>query len=150
LGRFFTPAEDKAPGVHPVAVITYDCWQKRFAADPQAVGKSALINGRNFTIIGVAPPHFYGTEISLRAEIWFPLMMLAQIEPGSDYLNNRGANNFFLQGRLKSGVTLAQAEGALRNIAAQLAREFPNENEGRTIMLSPPGLFGAFLRDPVK
>jgi predicted permease len=149
LGRFFTPADDKAPGAHPVAVITYDCWQKRFAGDPQTVGKSVLINGRSFTVIGVAPPQFYGTEISFRVEIWFPLMMLAQIEPGSDYLNNRGVNNFFVQGRLKPGVTLAQAETELRNSAAQLAREYPDENKGKTITLSPPGLLGAFLRGPV-
>jgi predicted permease len=149
LGRFFTPADDQAPGAHPVAVITYDCWQKRFAADPQTVGKTVLINGRSFTVIGVAPPRFYGTEISFRAEVWFPLMMLAQIEPGSDYLNNRDASNFFVQGRLKPGVTLAQAESALRNIAAQLAREFPKENEDKTLTLSPPGLLGTFLRGPV-
>ncbi len=149
LGRLFTPNDDKAPGAHPVAVITYDCWQKHFAGDPQAVGKSILVNGRSFTIIGVTPPGFYGAEIGYRTEVWFPTMMLAQIEPGNDYLEDRDSSNFFVQGRLKPGVTSRQAEDALKTIAAQLAREHPKENEGKTIMLSPAGLFGAFMRGPI-
>jgi predicted permease len=149
LGRFFTPDDDKAPGAHPVAVLTYDCWQKRFAGEPQTVGQTILVNGRNFTIIGVAPRGFYGSEIGYRPEIWFPVMMLQQIEPGSDYLESRDTSNLFVLGRLKPGVTIHQAESALKIIAAQLAREFPKENEGKTIALSPPGLFGAFMRGPV-
>src|SRR6266540_923352 len=149
LGRFFTPEDDKAPGAHPVAVVTHDCWQRRFAGDPNIVGKNVLVNGRSYTIIGVAAPGFYGAEIGYKTEMWFPMMMLAQIEAGRDYLNDRGTWNFFVQGRLKPGVSVAQAEAALKNIAAQLAREFPKENEGITIALSPPGLFGAFMRGPI-
>jgi predicted permease len=149
LGRYFTQADDQAKGAHPVAVITYDSWQKRFAGDPQAVGKDVIVNGRPFTIIGVAGQGFYGTEIGYRPEIWFPSMMLPQIEPGNDYLDDRDSSNFFVQGRMKPGVTIAQTEAALRNIAAQLAQEFPKENENRTVVLSPPGLFGSFLRGSI-
>jgi predicted permease len=148
LGRFFTPDDDKAPGAHPVAVITYDCWQKRFAGDPKVIGKTVIINGRNFTIIGVAPQGFYGTEIIYRPEIWFPAMMQEQIENWSA-LETRGQPAFFTQGRLKPGVTLSQAEAGLKTIAAQLAREFPNENEGMTVTLSPAGLLGARMRGPI-
>jgi predicted permease len=77
------------------------------------------------------------------------MMMLAQIEPGNDYLEDRDSANFFAQGRLKTGVTTSQAEAALKSIAAQLASEYPNENENKTIELSPPGLFGAFMRGPI-
>lgn len=149
LGRYFTQEDDKAKGAHPVTVITYDCWQRRFAGDPQTVGKSVIVNGRPFTIIGVAGQGFYGSEIGYRPEIWFPSMMLPQIEPGNDYLDDRDSYNFFVQGRLKPGVSFAQAQAALRNIAAQLAQEYPKENEGRTIELSPPGLFGSFLRGSI-
>ncbi|MBS1807338.1 MAG: ABC transporter permease [Acidobacteria bacterium] len=149
LGRFFTPQDDLMPGAHPVAVITHECWQQRFGADAAIVGKQALINGHSFTIIGVAPPGFYGTEVSFKVEMWFPAMMLTSIEPGRDYLNARDTANFFVQGRLKPGVTLPQAEAALKNIAAQLAREYPADNEGLTIALSPPGLFGTFMRGPL-
>src|SRR5262249_7795046 len=76
LRRFFTPDNDKSPGEHPVAVLTYDCWQKRFAGDPRATGKTVIVNGRNFTVIGVAPQGFYGSEILYRPELWFPMMML--------------------------------------------------------------------------
>jgi predicted permease len=149
LGRFFTQDDDKAPGANPVAVITYNCWQKRFAGAADAIGKRVIVNGRSFEIIGVAQKGFYGSEISYVTEMWFPIMMLAQIEPGSDYLENRDSANLFVQGRLKPGVTTQQAESALKSVAAQLAAEHPNENEGKTIELSPPGLFGAFMRGPI-
>jgi predicted permease len=148
LGRFFTPEDDKAPGAHPVAVITYDCWQKRFAGDPKVIGKTVIINGRNFTIIGVAPQGFYGTEIIYRPEIWIPTMMQEQVE-GWTALETRGNSTFFAQGRLKPGVTMSQAEAELKVIAAQLAREFPNDNEGMAVTLSPAGLLGAWMRGPV-
>jgi len=148
LGRFFTPDDDRTPGGHPVAVLTYDCWQKRFAGDTQVIGKTVIINGRNFTIIGVAPQGFYGSEIIYRPEIWFPAMMQAQIDGWSE-LETRGEPIFFAQGRLKPGVTMPQAEAELKNIAVQLAREFPNENEGMTVTLSPAGLLGAWMRGPI-
>ena len=149
LGRFFTQEDDKSPGAHPVTVITYNCWRKRFAGAADAIGKSVIINGRSFSIIGVAQQGFHGSEISYVPEMWFPMMMLAQIEPGNNYLEDRDSANFFVQGRLKPGVTTPQAEGALKSIAVQLAREYPNENENKTIELSPPGLFGAFMRGPI-
>lgn len=149
LGRFFTQEDDKAPGAHPVAVITYNCWQKRFAGAHDVVGKNVIVNGRSFSVIGVAQQGFHGSEISYVPEMWFPMMMLAQIEPGDNYLEDRDTANFFVQGRLKPGVTTPQAEAELKAIAAQLAREYPNENENKTIALSPPGLFGAFMRGPI-
>src|SRR5215468_8489762 len=148
LGRFFTPDDDKSPGAHPVAVLTYDCWQKRFAGDPQVIGKTVIVNGLNFTIVGVAPQGFYGSEIIYRPEIWFPSMMQAQIE-GWSTLEKRDESTFFVQGRLKPGVAMSQAEAELKTIAAQLAREFPNDNEGITVTLSPAGLLGAWMRGPI-
>ncbi|HLF82954.1 MAG TPA: ABC transporter permease, partial [Blastocatellia bacterium] len=78
LGRFFTQEDDKAPGAHPVSVITYNCWQKRFAGAADAIGNCVIVNGRSFEIVGVAQPGFYGSEISYVPEMWFPMMMLAQ------------------------------------------------------------------------
>src|SRR6185295_8811915 len=149
LGRFFTQQDDKAPGAHPVAVITYNCWQKRFAGSTDVVGRNVIVDGRSFMIIGVAGQGFHGSEISYVPEMWFPMMMLGQIEPGGDYLENRDNANFFVQGRLNPGVTIQQAETQLKTIAAELAREYPDENENKTITLSPPGLFGAFMRGPI-
>src|SRR5262245_1309540 len=148
LGRFFTADDDRAPGAQPVAVLTYDSWQKRFAGDSQVIGKTVIVNGRNFMIIGVAPQGFYGSEIIYRPEIWFPTMMQEQVEGWSE-LENRGEPTFFTQGRLKPAVTMSQAEAELKTIAAQLAREFPNENEGITVALSSAGLLGAWMRGPI-
>ncbi|MCG3161863.1 MAG: hypothetical protein JMDDDDMK_03078 [Acidobacteria bacterium] len=148
-GRLFTMEDDKAPGAHPVAVLSHDCWQRRFGGAANIVGQTALVNGREYTIIGVTPAGFHGVEIAFQAEMWFPLAMSGQIEPGRDYFKARDTFNFFVLGRRKPGVTTAQAEAALKNIAAQLAREYPKENDGLTITLSPPGLFGAFFRGSV-
>jgi macrolide transport system ATP-binding/permease protein len=149
LGRFFTQDDDRAPGAHPVTVLTYNCWQKRFGGSADAIGRKVIVNGRNYTIIGVAKPGFHGSEISYVPEMWFPTMMLSQIEPGSNYFENRDSANLFVQGRLKPNVSSAQAESALKSIAVQLAHEYPDDNENKTIELSPPGLFGAFMRGPI-
>ena len=149
IGRYFTQDDDRAKGAHPVTVLTYNCWQKRFGGSPDVIGRDVIVNGRSFQIIGVAQPGFQGSEISYVPEMWFTMMMITQIEPGDDYLENRDSNNLFVQGRLKNGVTSPQAEASLRNIAAQLASEHPNENENKTVELSPPGLFGAFMRGPI-
>jgi macrolide transport system ATP-binding/permease protein len=149
IGRLLTPEDDKAQGAHPVTVISYDCWQKRFAGDPNIVGRSVLVNSRGFTVIGVAPRGFYGAEIGYAAEMWFPIMMLDDIVKWGSDLWDRSGQSYMAQGRLKSGVDMAQAEASLKAVMAQLAREYPNENDGRTILLSPPGLFGAYLRKPV-
>ncbi len=148
LGRFFTADDDRTPGAHAVAVITYESWQKRFAGDPRVIGKTLIVNGSNFTIIGVAPQGFYGSEVIYHPEIWFPTMMQKQVE-GWSALESRGESTFFVQGRLKPGVTISQADAEMKTIASQLAREFPIENEGMTVTLSPAGLLGAWMRGPV-
>jgi predicted permease len=149
LGRMISPEDDRAPGAHPVAVLSHKCFERRFGADPSVVGRELIVNGRSFTVIGVAPPGFIGLEVNYVPEIWFPLMMQSEIRPGREWLNNRKREGLFLAGRLKPGSTAAQAESSLKIIAAALAREYPNENEGMSIELSPPGLFGALGRGPI-
>jgi putative ABC transport system permease protein len=149
LGRLLTPEDDKAEGAHPVMVISYDCWQKRFAGDPKVVGRSVSVNARSFTIIGVAPPGFQGTEIVCLAEMWFPIMMLGDIVKWGQDLWDRGGQSYLVQGRLKDGINMAQAEASLKGVMSQLAHEYPNDNGGNTIMLSPPGFFGSWYRGPI-
>jgi len=140
LGRAFLPEEDQTPDSHPVAVISYDCWQHRFGGDPQIVGKSVEFNGRPFTIIGVAPKGFIGTEVAYDPEMFIPVMMAKTIEPGSTWLDKRGSNNLFTVGRLKPGVSFAEARAELETLTAQLAKDYP-DNVGRGIRLGKPGLF---------
>jgi len=149
LGRAISPDDDRMPGAHPVAVVSYTCWQQRFGGEPEIIGKHVIVNGRSFTIIGVAPRGFYGTEVVSALELWFPMAMQAQLETGNDWLEKRGVENIFVQGRLKPGVTSAQAQTMLNSIAVQLERESPDVNEGKRVTLSPPGLIGLALRGPV-
>jgi len=149
LGRYFRPEEDQTLSAYPVAVISYGCWQKRFASDTNVVGKQLSINGRSFTVIGVAPKDFRGTEIAFVPELFFPMMMAREIEPGSNWIESREDSNIFVVGRLKSGVTAAQAESELKAITLALAKEYPNENEGHGVKLAPPGLFIPDIRNSV-
>ncbi len=141
-GRVLTPDDDLQPGAHPVAVVSYDCWQNRFGGDPGVVGKTLVVNGRAYTVVGVAARGFFGTEIIAAPEVWFPMAMEPQIEVGSTSLENRYAENVFVQGRLAPGVTVARAETELNAIAADLEREFPDANEGKRVALTSPGYMG--------
>ena len=149
LGRLIAADDDRARGAHPVTVISHQCWQRRFGGAPTVIGKDVLVNGRKFTIIGVAPQGFSGTEIIAAPEMWFPMMMQAQLEAGDDWLDKRGAENLFVQGSLKPGVTRAQAQAALDTVAAQLAQEYPNSNQERRVLLTSPGLMNGTMRAPV-
>ena len=147
LGRGFLPEEDQTPGSHPVVVLSYTCWQKRFAADPAIAGRTISLNNHTFTVIGVAPKGFIGTEVAYAAEYWAPIMMSKVIEPDSQYLERRQSNNLFMIGRMKPGVTRAQVKASMDAITLQLGKEYPSENEGRGITLSSPGLFIPSIRD---
>ena len=149
LGRTLTPEDDQRSSPHAVIVLSYSAWQSRFGGDANIVGKSVKLNGLDFTIAGVAPKGFFGTEILLAPEFWVPLSMEPQIEPGNiNWLDRRTTHNLWAIGRLKPGVTAQQASADLNAIAADLGRTH-REDEGMRIRLSPPGLFGSFLRGPI-
>lgn len=148
LGRFFTPAEDTAPNSSPYAVLSYTCWQNRFGGDPEIVGKDVRINGRPYTVLGVAPRGFHGTEVFYWAEIWVPMMMQPQIESNS-WLDCRSCFNAWIAGRLKPAVSVEQADANLKTIAAQLAREH-SVNQGMRLTLSALGIAGSAGREPTR
>jgi len=145
-GRVLTPDDDRVPGGHPIVMISYGAWQRRFAGAPDIVGKTVSINQQPFTIVGVTPSGFRGTESFLTADVFIPMMMEAQVEIGNAWLESRQAGNTWLLGRLKPGVTRGHAEASLNAIADQLAREYPRINEGMRIRLAPPGVLGNTLR----
>lgn len=140
VGRTFQPEEDQTPDSHPVVVIGYNCWQNRFAGDPAIVGKTVEFNSRPFTVIGVAPKEFIGTEVAYDPEMFIPVMMAKTIEPGSTWIDKRDSNNLFTVGRLKPDVSFAKAKAELETLTAQLAKDYP-ENVGRGLRLGKPGLF---------
>jgi len=147
-GRLFQPEDDKVRGGHPVVVLSYTGWQKRFGGDPQIVGAKIQVSGREFTVLGVTPKTFIGTELMISPDVFFPMAMQKELEGGEGYLDRRSGWSLFVVGRLKPGITSTQAESALNGIARQLAQEYPRDDDGIKITLTPPGLGGGYLRDP--
>ena len=148
-GRTFLPEEDATRLSHPVAVVSHGAWQRRFAGDPDLVGKEIRLNNHPFKIIGIAPEGFNGTEVVYTPEIWVTLSMIEWMEPGAGWIDNRNAGNLFAIGRLKSGVGVNQAEASLNLFAQQLAKEYPDTNEGQMVKLTPPGFIIPDLRGSV-
>ncbi|MBA3248656.1 MAG: ABC transporter permease [Pyrinomonadaceae bacterium] len=140
-GRTFAPEEGRTPGTHAVAVVGHNFWQRRFNSDPQLVGKTISLNKREFTVVGIAPEEFNGTDRVFAPDVWVPLAMQREIEPGNDYLEARGDGRLFVFGRLKSGKSVEGAGAALSVVAQNLAREYPfPDNEGTKIELVPLGI----------
>ena len=146
IGRMFTQEDDRVPGAHPVAVVSYGCWQRRFAGDPNLVGKTIKLNSHDFTIVGVAPEGFRGTVWVFEPDFYAPMMMAKQIAPGgSNWFENRGNSGLLAFGRLKQGVTATQARESLNLLMAQFAREYQGF-EGMTFSVTPPGLAVPMIR----
>ena len=117
LGRTFTPDDDRTPGGHPVAMLSYDYWRSRFAADPGIVGKTVTVNGHNFTVVGVAQKGFDGMDQSAPAKVFAPLVMRAALLPQYDvYLEQENRRDHWVNvfGRLKPGVSIRQASASLQ------------------------------------
>ena len=131
LGRDFLPEEDKTPGAHPVVVLSYGLWQRRFGADPSLVGKAVNLNGHRFTVVGIAPSEFSGTIAGSRPDVYVPIMMLGQLLPSSnpDLLfgpRSRSSGWLYLLGRIKPGVSREHAATAMTALGGQIARAHPN------------------------
>ena len=114
IGRVITVDDDKERGASPVAVLSYDYWRNRFGADRQIVGRTITVNNNVMTIIGVSQAGFDGVDIGYVPSIRVPLMMKAQMTPNWDDVVNRRSRWVNVFGRLKPGVSLAQAKAALQ------------------------------------
>ncbi|HEX4592631.1 MAG TPA: ABC transporter permease, partial [Bryobacteraceae bacterium] len=139
LGRFFLPEEDTTPGGHAVAVMNFATWQARFGAANDIIGKTLRLNNLDFTVIGVAPPAFIGVNAIFGPDLWLPATMAEQLLPleMKDSLSDRGKAAFLGVGRLKPGVSRAQAQANIAAMASALARAYPETHEGRTAAVRP-------------
>jgi macrolide transport system ATP-binding/permease protein len=133
FGRAFRPEEDQVPGRDPVVVLGRTMWEQEFGSDPAVLGRSVRINGNEFTVIGVAPTEFSGLDQYVRADFFVPLMMSPRLisDPKTGSLEARDARNLTLKGRLKPGVSQAEAQSELTTIASDLARAYPDTNKNR-------------------
>jgi len=111
-GRVLTPEDDK-PGAAPATVISHSYWEKELNSDPSVVGKSLIINGTNFTVVGVTPPEFFGVRVRRPPDFWLPLSFHPQVELRPSFLTDKEAYWLTLMGRLKTDVTMDQAQAAV-------------------------------------
>jgi predicted permease len=123
LGRLLTQDDDRTRLGHPVAVLQYDFWQKRFAGAREIVGSSIRLNGSSFTVIGVSAPGFEGTDVGLQTQVWTPVMMKPIITPTWDALDDERYAWFYLFGRLKPGVSIVEAQASMRVLYRQRQEE---------------------------
>ena len=133
IGRAFAPQDGQA-GAARVAVLSHGFWQKFFNADPQAIGKALTLNGESVTVIGIMPSNFKETDV----ELWTnPKQIVPDLSTTSreDILTVRNNNYLRVIGRLKPGVTLAQAQADLNAIVARLQQQFPQTNAVRSVRL---------------
>ena len=116
LGRLLGPSDDETIGGHFVAVLSYDYWQNHLGGDPTILGEAITINGRPFTIVGVAPRGFHGTTLWLRPEVFVPITMRGVVAPWFDGFHDRQNFWAYLFGRLKPGVSIEQAQASLNAV----------------------------------
>jgi predicted permease len=136
VGRAFRPEEDATPGAYPVAVISYGLWTRQFGRDPQVTARTISLNGRPFDIVGVAPEGFQGLNEMFAADVWVPMMMYQQVYPNPAVVAQRRALLFNVAGRLKPGVSLPQGEAGIARISHDLERQYPKDNDGRSVRLT--------------
>jgi len=132
-GRIFFPRDGKQ-GAPPVVLVSEDLWRGRFGADPRTIGTSIDLDKRPFTVIGIIPAAFRTPLFNTKQEVWIPLV---QDPLFSTFMPRRGVHLLPALGRLKAGVSVAQAQAEMDAISARLAAEFPGENSGWTVRLVP-------------
>jgi predicted permease len=149
LGRFFHGFDEHGPNSAPYIVLSYGYWQSHFQSNPGVVNRVVQLNKFDYTILGVAPPAFRGTELFFAPDLWAPMVNEQQLE-GFSGLDQRGNRGKWLVGRLKAGVTPAQAAADLNSIGAALTRAYPRDDDDISFVLARPGLLGDFLGRPVR
>src|SRR5690348_13836645 len=135
LGRLILPSEGQIKGADPVVVFSFSFWQTRFGGDPEIIGKKVLINGKPSTVIGVAPPRFYGLYPAPGVQAYMPLAMVNYYELGwpGNFLVNRILQNLYVLGRLRPGVSIGSAAASLSVIAQRLSTQYPDTDKGMTL-----------------
>jgi predicted permease len=131
IGRTFSEEDGRVPGAADVIILSFSYWQSRFGADPSALGKTVKVNGVPFTIIGVAPKGFTGTESLLSYDAFLPAGVMGHLYTGGEQtFVNRNDIEFKVMARLRAGTELDQARAALGVLATQLEQQNPASNTG--------------------
>jgi predicted permease len=150
-GRAFAPSDDEHPDQSPLVVLSNSCWERRFASDPQIVGKTIVLQGQAFTVIGVTARGFIGTTPDAPS-FWVPLTMRDRlIQAGGwaykTWFTDRNTEAFTLLGTLAPGVTQAQAAAETQLVTGRLAQSYPSENRIANLKLESAGTFVTLNED---
>ena len=132
LGRTFLPDEDKQIGANALVVLSHSFWQRRLGSDPNIVGKTVQLNNRPYQVIGVAPEYFVGTKFALALDFWTPMSMAEDLRRNPDILSERGSHWMAIIGRLRPGVSMAQASAEFSAIAQRLNQAYPDNRSNTT------------------
>ena len=137
LGRGFRPDEDQVKGRDAVVVLSHGLWESEFDSSSDVIGKTVFLNGIGFTVIGVAPASFTGSQLLIPSALYVPLAMAPRMAGGSrqDVLEKRGERGLTVQGRLKPGVSLSRAAAEAGTIAQQLAAAYPDTNRSCSLLV---------------
>lgn len=147
LGRTFIPDDNRAPGAAAIVVISHGLWQRRFAGDPAVVNRAVDINGTPFTIVGVTPRGFQGSQTALAYDIWIPMTMQPVVVPGGNRLEDRDHHWMTAFGRLAPGATVAQAHAELEAITRDIGTEYGQQHDdvGASVRLLRDASSGAVV-----
>jgi len=149
LGRFIHASEEHGKNSMPEIVLSYALWHGFFNSDHAALGRTVQINKHPFTIVGVAPPDFRGTELFFAPDLWVPTVNTSQVRDWYSQ-EERGNHSDWVVGHLKPGVTPAAAASDLNTLANSLAKTYPKSDDGLKFSLSRPGLVGNTLGRPTR
>ena len=138
LGEFPRTARDERTGAAPTVVLSYRYWQRRFGGDRSLVGRPITINGRSFTVLGIAPDRFTGLSWAMAPSAFVSSGGMGALQDDGDaFRDSRGAPAWRLIGRLAPGRTFADARGELEVIAKRLAADYPLEHKGTRVLVIP-------------
>jgi macrolide transport system ATP-binding/permease protein len=140
IGRTFLARSGEPAGANPEVVISHAFWERRLGSDAHVLGRTLMLNGHPFTVVGVGPRAFFGTE-PLVPDLWVPLTMQREIAPGADLLHDREAGWVLVIGRLKADVRPRTAESAMNVVARRLSAAYPGARRTAGVVFAPATFF---------
>jgi predicted permease len=126
MGRTLNDGDDNSEGDHPVAIISYAWWKRSLAGDPNVLSRTLKLGATTFNIVGVAPPEFFGTKVGEAPDMWVPLSMVKEVPPNFGGYKDNFSESLLIMGRLKPGVSIAEATANVNLLYRQILLGFPD------------------------
>ena len=150
LGRTISSGDDQLGNPHPVIVLSHSFWQRKLGADPGIVGRTLVLNGAAFNVIGVAPAGFSGVLVATEPDFWVPLTLQEQFTHDKERMTNLHSNWLIVAGRMKTSVDSVKVQAEMHVLAHQLELDDPDSNKNQDAMIYPatlvPGPYRGYVR----